>query len=146
MKLFYLGLVIATGLTLPAVGQQAVPDGIYQLNYEKSTIHGPTAKSQTLNRMGDTVTVVGFDANGKPYTVVFPSIADGRPRPITGSPAFDTQIITQLNPYTTSISRTKDGKVTQTGIAIHNPATNTTTLALTSPDASASYVLVFEKQ
>jgi hypothetical protein len=75
MKQLGLGIIVAVGLTLPAFGQQALPEGIYQLNFAKSTIHGPTAKSQTLSRMGDTVTVVGFDANGKPYTVVFPSIA-----------------------------------------------------------------------
>jgi hypothetical protein len=81
MKRLGLSIIVAIGSTLPALGQQVLPEGIYQLNFAKSTIHGPTAKNQTLNRMGDTVTVVGFDANGKPYTVVFPYIADGRPRP-----------------------------------------------------------------
>jgi hypothetical protein len=43
MKQFALGVVVAAGLTLPAFGQQAVnPEGVWQLNLAKSTMHGPT--------------------------------------------------------------------------------------------------------
>jgi hypothetical protein len=42
MKQFCLGTIVAIGLTLPAFGQQTVnPEGIYQLNFAKSTINGP---------------------------------------------------------------------------------------------------------
>jgi hypothetical protein len=56
MKRFCVGFIIATGLTLPAFGQQVFdpPDGSYQLNLAKSTIHGPLGiKSQTLNVTGN---------------------------------------------------------------------------------------------
>jgi hypothetical protein len=77
-------------LTLPAFGQEVFkPEGTYQLNLAKSAIHGPIVKSMTTN-VGDTVTVLSFDANGKPYTAIFPFIADGKPHPIMGSPTYDT--------------------------------------------------------
>src|SRR5215469_356541 len=47
-----LGIIIASGLTLPAFGQEGIksmPEGVYQLNYAKSTIRGPIAKSQTFS-------------------------------------------------------------------------------------------------
>jgi hypothetical protein len=132
-------------LTLQAFGQEVFkPEGTYQLNLAKSAIHGPIVKTMTTN-VGNTVTVLGFDANGKPYTAIFPFIVDGKPHPIMGSPTYDTEIDTQLNPYTISISRTKDGKVIQTGISIHNPTLNTTTLAIAAADGSYSHVLVYEK-
>jgi hypothetical protein len=148
MKQFCVGIIFAIGLTLPAFGQEVFkPEGTYQLNFAKSAIHGPFAiKSQTLNYAQDTVTVTGFDLNDKPFTVVFPRSFDGTPHPITGSPAYDTQSDTQINPYTVRLNRTKGGKLVQTGIAINNPTTNTMTLALAAADGSSSYVLVYEKQ
>jgi hypothetical protein len=53
-------------LTLPAFGQEVFkPEGTYQLNLAKSAIHGPIVKTMITN-VGDTVTVLGLDANGKP--------------------------------------------------------------------------------
>jgi hypothetical protein len=148
MKQSRLGIIVAIGLTLPAFGEEAVkvPDGIYQLNYAKSTIRGPFPKSLTINTVGETSTVVGFGPNDKPYTIVLPLIIDGKPHPITGSPVVDTETRTHLDMYTSSIKRTKEGKLVQAGYEIFNPQTNTFTLSLSFVDTPNSYVLVFEKQ
>jgi len=148
MKQCVLNAIIAIGLTLPAFGQEAVkvPDGIYQLNYAKSTIRGPIPKSLTINTVGDTTTVIGFGLNDKPYTIVLPYIIDGKPHPITGSPVFDTETRTHLDMYTSSIKRTKEEKLVQAGYEIFNPQTNTFTLSLSFVDTPNSYVLVLEKQ
>jgi hypothetical protein len=95
--------------------------------------------------VGDTVTIVGFDANGKPFTVTVPFINDGKPHAVTGNASYDTSTSTQINPYTVSLSRSKDGKVVETGVSIHNPTINTTTLAIAATDGSYSHVLVYEK-
>jgi hypothetical protein len=86
-----LGIIVAIGLTLPAFGQSGkVPDGIYQLNYEKSSIRGPIAKSQTVQiGPGDINTIIGIGLDGKPYTMIDTGIVDGKPHPITGSPNYD---------------------------------------------------------
>jgi hypothetical protein len=148
MKQFCLGVIVALGLTLPAFGWEAVnpPDGIYQLNYAKSTIHGPIPKSQSFNLVGDKATLIGFAPNGNPITVILPHIIDGKPHPVTGAGAFDAEAETQLDPYTTSLSRTKEGKLVQTGYIMFNPQTNTMTLSLNAANGPNSYVLVFEKQ
>jgi hypothetical protein len=91
MRRIILACALAGILGVPAFGQQAVDpeEGIYQLNVAKSTFRGPATKTQTINIGKETFTVVGFDANGQPFTSVFPTAAnnpDGQPRPVKGSP------------------------------------------------------------
>jgi hypothetical protein len=93
MKQLGPGIVVAIGLTLPAFGQEAVnpEEGIYQINVVKSTFRGPIGTNQTLNIGKETYTVIGFDASGKPFSIVYPIInTEGHSRPVTGSPAYDT--------------------------------------------------------
>jgi hypothetical protein len=150
MKRLCLGVVVAAGLRLPAFGEEAVNwEGIYQLNLAKSTIRGQPfpAKSQTMNLVpGNAVAFVGFTVEGKPITGSTPFIVDGKPRPIAGSPLYDMNTYTRLDPFTISISRTKDGKVAQTGITIFNPQSKTITTTISAADGSYNYVLVYEKQ
>jgi hypothetical protein len=144
-----ISIVVAAffGLTFQALGQSVDrPEGVYALNYAKSMIQGPAAKSQTLNFEGDAITAIGFGANDKPYSIVFPNIMDGKPHPIIGTPAFDSETLTPINPYTNTISRTKDEKVVQTGVALFNPQTKTLTLTLVNATNGNSSVVVFEKQ
>jgi hypothetical protein len=147
MKSCLLGIAAMLGLTLPAFGQSGkAPDGIYQLNYEKSSIHGPIAQSQTVNiGPGDTNTIIGIGVDGKPYTMIDTGIVDGKPHPVTGSPIYDTTTWTQVGPYTISLSRSKAGKVVQTGYTIFNPKTNTITLTIAGTDGAYSHVLIYEK-
>jgi hypothetical protein len=149
MKQSWLGIIVAVGLTLPAFGEESVkvPDGIYRLNYAKSTFRGPfPLKGHTMNTAGGATTVIGFGPDDRPYTIVLPYIIDGKPHPITGSPVVDTETRTYLDMYTSSIKRTKGGQLVQTGYEIFNPQTNTFTLTLSDVDSPNSYVLILEKQ
>jgi hypothetical protein len=150
MKRSCLGIVVAIGLTLPAFGQQAVnPEGIYQLNLAKSTVRGPAVKSQTLSYSGDGFTATGFGFNGQPFTIGAAVIADGKSHPMAGAANYDATTYTQVDPYTISISRTKAGKVVETGTRIVNPDGKTIWITATGTTASGqsySHVMVFEKQ
>jgi hypothetical protein len=149
MKQFCLGIIVAIGLTLPAFAQEAVkPDGIYQLNLAKSTIRGPSNKSLTLSYTGDEFTAIGFDANGKPITGGATVIGDGKSRPQNTFNS-DATTYSQIDPYTISISRTKAGKVVETGTRIVNPDGKTvwiTAIGTTPTGQSYSHVLDYEKQ
>ena len=145
-----LGIIVAIGLASPAFGQQAVnPEGIYQLNIAKSTLRGPAVKSQTISYSGDGFTATGFSFAGQPFTIMAAVIADGKSHPMMGSPNYDATTYTQVDPYTISISRTKAGKVVETGTRIVNPDGKTiwiTAIGTNAAGQSYSHVLVFEKQ
>jgi hypothetical protein len=148
------GVVIAAGLTLPAFGQGVDPEeGIYQLNLAKSTIRGPAPKTQTLNIEKRAFTAIGFDINGKPYTIVYPTQANNpedATLPITGSRLYDAAKGTRIDPYTVSFNRTKDGKVVETGVRIYNPKDKTLTVTYIGTSNSVigpySHIFVYEKQ
>jgi hypothetical protein len=148
MRRLGLGIAVAIGLTLPAFGQEAIkpPDGFYVLNLAKSSIRGPAPKAEALKLEGNTMTIENFGNDGKARIFVAETIVDGKPHPITDSPLFDTQTATQLDPYTVGVTRTKDGKVTQTGVAIFNPTTNTITATLIGANGRYSHLMVYEKQ
>jgi hypothetical protein len=152
MKQLGLGIVVAIGLTLPAFGQEAVfpEEGVYILNPVKSTFRGPAIKNQVLYVGKEANSVVGFDANGKPYSVSFPNTrgaSDGQSHPANGLD-FDAQANTRIDPYTTRAVRTKDGKMVSALVTIYNPDSKTMTVSTsgTGPAGAYSHVLVFEKQ
>jgi hypothetical protein len=148
MKQVCLGIIVAMGFTLPAFGQEAVypEEGVYVLNPAKSTFRGPGAKTQVLYVGKETNTVIGFLADGKPFSITFPNgPADGQSRPAT-SPNFDAQTSTQLDPYTVKTARTKDGKVVQTLIGIYNPDSKALTVTAIGAGGAYNHVLFFEKQ
>jgi hypothetical protein len=152
MKQLWLGVVVAIGLTLPAFGQQAVkainPEGVYRLNLTKSTGQGGSAppKSQTINIVGDELTLISIQADSKPFTATYPVILDGKSHPVAGVPAYDASTYTPLDPYTVSVTRTKAGKVVETGTRIFSPNGNLIMITATAADGSYSNVAVFEKQ
>lgn len=135
-------------VTLQAFGQEAIkaPDGYYVLNLAKSAIRGPAPKAEALKLEGDTMTVINFGADGKARIFESSIIVDGKPHPITNSLLFDTETATQLDPYTIGFTRTKDGKMTQTGVSTFNPTTNTITSSVIGANGRYSLLLVFEKQ
>jgi hypothetical protein len=150
MKQLGLGIIVATGLTLPAFGQQAakvLPDGVYVLNFAKSTFRGsaPVGKSQTFNVVGDTLTSVGIGPDNKPNSFVSIITPDGKPRPSTNTP-WDSSTYTRLDPYTVRIERFKADKPLWTGISLWTPGNKTLTLTLIAADGSANNVLVYEQQ
>jgi hypothetical protein len=152
MKQLGLGIIVAIGLTLPAFGQQAVkainPEGVYQLNLTKSTGQGGSAppKSQTINIVGDELTLISIQADGKPFTATYPVILDGKSHPVAGVPTYDATTYTPLDPYTVSYSRTKGGKVVETGTRLFSPNGKLIMITAIAADGSYSSVGVYEKQ
>jgi hypothetical protein len=154
MRQLGLGIIVAIGLTLPALGQEAVDpeEGTYVFNPAKSSIRGPVSKAEILNVGKQTNTAVGFDADGKSYSGSFPNAgntADGQSRSVPGNPFFDSVTTTRVDQYTIKTVRTKDGKVVSILTRMWNPSTKTlTTTAIGTNAAGQSYshVLVYEKQ
>jgi hypothetical protein len=150
MKQLGLGIIVAIGLTLPTKAAETepvrLPDGIYELKMAKSAVRGPSLQAEIIKVEGDTITAMNFAGDGKPRTFVYKRIVDGKPRPITGSPIFDTETFTQLDTYTVGLNRSKDGKVIQTGIQIFNPITNTITATVIETNGRYSHLYVYEKQ
>jgi hypothetical protein len=150
MKQFYLGIIVAIGLTLPVFGQEAVnpEEGVYVLSPAKSTFRGPAIKTQVLYIGKETYGVVGF-LNGKLFSGAFPNILDGKSHPPPGETNFDAQTSTQLDPYTVKTVRTKGGRVTQTLIGIYNPDAKTltvTSIGINQSGVAFNNVLFFERQ
>jgi hypothetical protein len=153
MKQLGLGIIVAVGLTLPAFGQEQervrMPDGIYVLDMAKSIVRGAGPAAEIIKIEKDKTTVVGLNNAGGlvNFSADFdPSLFDGKPHPITGSPNWDSYTGTWLDPYTTSSTRFKDGQPRMTSVSIFNPKTNTLTVTIISLRGLATNLLVYEKQ
>jgi hypothetical protein len=121
--------------------------GVFQLNIAKSKLPGAPLKSQTVYFEGQKATVVGIDAQGIPRTLVFTDITeDGKPHSVTGFPGFDASTFTRVDAYTVNYTRTKDGKVVQTGTAVVSPDGKTFTSTFTNTANGQQAVQVYEKQ
>jgi hypothetical protein len=94
--------------------------------------------------------VVGIGAAGNPVVLVFTDISeDGKPHPVTGSPNLDADTLTRVDAYTVNTSRTKAGKVVQTGTFVVSGDGKTLTFTTTGTGANGrpfNNVQVYEKQ
>jgi hypothetical protein len=92
-------------------------------------------------------TVIGWNNVGVLINLTFPdTIVDGKPHPITGSPFWDSYTATQLDPYSITTTRFKDGEARLTTVGIFNPKTNTWTTTTISLRGLATNLLVYQKQ
>lgn len=148
----------ALAIAVPQVGFAAQADpliGTWKLNVAKSTYSpGPGPRSTTATAtpsgQGSMVVLEGIDAAGKTiprqvYTVIY----DGQSHPVTGVPAYDAASTTRLNAYTFDYTRTKVGRVVQTGRVVYSTDGKTATFVTTGENANGqqiSNVAVFEKQ
>jgi hypothetical protein len=158
-------IIMLTGMTLLGLAFAASPqvalaqsdplDGIWQLNLAKSKITGPRAgtKSATLYNRGEgqnrRFTLVGIDAQGNPISDVSIDIYDGQPHPTTGSQRYDASTHTQVDAHTINYSRTKAGKVVETGTGVVSQDGKTLTVTVKGTDASGreyNGVNVLDKQ
>jgi len=138
------------GLAIPPSGfaqtNAVQPTGIFHLNVAKSKFPGAPLKSQIAYFDGQKTAVAGIDAQGTPRAAVFEVIEDGKPHPVTGFPAYDASTYTRVDAYTLTYTRTKDGKVVQTGTAVTSPDGKTFTSTFTNTANGQQTVQVYEKQ
>jgi hypothetical protein len=137
-------------LTLPALAQETeraqLAEGIYMLNVAKSTVlRGTLSPAQFVKIEKDKSTVLGWSAAGQVINFTLPiARPDGKPRPITDSAIWDSSVATQLDPFTISEVRSKDGKPVTTIFTMINPKGNMFMTTLVGRTNSILYV--FEKQ
>jgi hypothetical protein len=120
MKQFCLGIIVAIGLTLPAVGQS--PNaliGTWKFNAEKSSANAPLARSAVLTFTGEGQnlrnTAEGIDAQGNAFKITFMHIYDGKPHPSTGNPNYDSTAYTRVDSNNVNYVRFKEGKIAEIG-------------------------------
>jgi hypothetical protein len=126
-----------------------MPDGIYVLNLASSiVISGTTPPAQLVKIEKDKSTVLGFNdripGGVSNYVLNRDGAIDGKPHPITGIPTWDSTTVTQLDPFTFSEGRSKDGEPIPKIITVANPKGNTFTVSLVGSLGTA--LLIYEKQ
>jgi hypothetical protein len=95
------------------------------------------------------VTNVGINAEGNPTSIVVTWIYDGMPHPGTGTPNYDAVAVTRADAYTVNVSRTKAGKVVNTGTNVVSRDGKTLTATTTGTDANGRQINnigVYDKQ
>jgi hypothetical protein len=149
-----LGLAVATAVPQIGFAQSDPWVGNWQLNLAKSKYSpGPPPKSNSVNIQGEgqnyKVTNVGINAEGNPTSRVATWIYDGMPHPVTGAPDYDAIAVTRADAYTVNVSRTKAGKVVQTGTNVVSRDGKTVTATITGTDANGRQINnigVYDKQ
>jgi hypothetical protein len=149
----FAALVLAVGPQAFAQTDPAV--GTWKLNLAKSKFTpGPAPKSQTIivEAMGQGMlraSVGGVDAQGRPTKGLFVLGFDGKPYPVTGNPAFDAASYKRIDAQKTEFTRTKAGKLIQTGTNVMSADGRTLTVTANGVNANGQQVnnvAVFEKQ
>jgi hypothetical protein len=153
MQTSCLGFIIAAGLTFPAFGQGVDPlVGTWKLNLAKSTFVGvPAVKSQTLTFIEEGQNLIntaeGVNSQGRPFKVILMHIYDGQLHPVTGSPAFDSNIFNRIGNSINGV-RFKNGKVVEIGQMQLVPGKTYTSIeeGITANGQSYRTVRVYERQ
>jgi hypothetical protein len=104
-------------LTLPAFGQGVDPlIGTWKYNPAKSTTTDEVPKNWTMTFTGEGQTLIntaeGMDDQGRPFKTILKHIYDGKPYPVTGDDAFDTNAFTRVGNTINGV-RFKNGKVVE---------------------------------
>jgi hypothetical protein len=129
--------------------------GTWRLNVQKSKYSpGPAPKSNilTYSRAATCVMAVNeaVSATGAQTRTEFSCITpDGRSHPVKGSPSFDSSAYKRIDEFTTQITRSRAGKVVETGTRALAKDGKTLTIALQGTDVKGqkySNVAIYEKQ
>jgi len=121
-----LGLILATAtVSIISLSAQASDPlaGTWELNLAKSKFSpGPPPKSQTrtyeVTGQQEKMIAKGIDAEGKPTLFQFTANRDGKDYPYTGRPIIDMISLTPVDPFTTTFTDKKAGKVVFTGTRV----------------------------
>ena len=136
------------------VAAQADPHvGTWVLNVAKSKYTpGPPPKEQTsvysMAGQGIRVSTKGVGADGKPTTLEFTAMFDGKDHPATGNPDFDATAMKRVDSHTLEFTRKKAGKVVQTATSAVSKDGKTRTVTTTGTNSQGqkiNNVGVYEK-
>ena len=141
-------------LAAPALAQSDPAAGTWKLNPAKSRYTpGPVPKSNvitiTVIENGLKVSGQGTDGDGKPTSLNYTVTYDGKAKPVTGSPDYDSTSGKRINANTTEQTRTLEGKQTQTQRREVSADGKTMTITTRGKDKAGhtiNNVAVYEKQ
>ena len=148
---------LAVGSVLVAGSAFAQSDpavGTWKLNTAKSRYSpGPAPKSNLVTIVavenGLKITGQGTDADGKPTSLSYTVTYDGKDKPVTGSPDYDSTSGKKIDANTTELTRKKEGKTVQTAtrkISADGKTMTVTSRGKTPSGKPLNNVAVFEKQ
>lgn len=144
-SVFFVGSVFAQ--SDPAVGT-------WNLNAAKSRYSpGPAPKTNVITIVavdnGLKVTGQGTDAEGKPTSINYTVTYDGKDKPVTGSPDYDTTSGKRINASTTEQTRKMEGKMMQTQkreVSADGKTMTITTRGKDKAGRTINNVAIFDKQ
>jgi hypothetical protein len=144
-SMFFVGSVFAQ--SDPAVGT-------WKLNPAKSRYSpGPVPKSNVITIVavenGLKVSGQGMDAAGKPTSINYTVTYDGKEKPVTGSPDYDSTSGKRINASTTEQTRKREGKMVQTQkreVSADGKTMTITTRGKDKDGKTINNVAVFDKQ
>jgi hypothetical protein len=137
-----------------ALAQSDPAVGTWKLNASKSRYRpGPMPKANLITIVavenGLKVSGQGTDAAGKPTSINYTVTYDGKDKPVTGSPDYDSTAGKRINASTTEQTRMKEGKMVQTQRREVSADGKTMTITTKGKDAHGTTFLnvaVFDKQ
>jgi hypothetical protein len=145
------GLVL---LATPALAQEDPAAGTWKLNPAKSRYSpGPVPKSNVITiaavENGLKVSGQGTDGAGKPTTLNYTVTYDGKEKPVTGSPDYDSTSGKRINASTTEQTRKLEGKMVQTQkreVSADGKTMTITTRGKDKDGRTINNVAIYEKQ
>ena len=155
IQMLAVGTMLAFGITTAASAAAADPVvGTWKLNLEKSKFAADRApKSQTRvyseTAGGTKMSVNGVTANGSAMSMEATLTYDGKDVAVTGSPEFDSLVLTKVNGTTVKSEMKKDGKVvghTTRTISGKGKVLTLKTAMKTAKGGTTHDVAVFDKQ
>jgi hypothetical protein len=147
-------LAVSLLCTAPVLAQSDPAAGTWKLNAAKSRYSpGPVPKSNVITIVvvdnGLKVSGQGTDGAGKPTTLNYTVTYDGKVKPVTGSPDYDSTSGKRINASTTEQTRTREGKTVQTQkreVSADGKTMTITTRGKDKDGRTINNVAVYEKQ
>jgi hypothetical protein len=138
----------------PVAAQSDPAAGTWKLNPAKSRYSpGPVPKSNVITIAvvdnGLKVSAKGIGGDDKPTTTDYTVTYDGKEKPVTGSPDYDSTSGKRINANTTEQTRKREGKVVQTQKREVSADGRTMTITTRGTDKSGktiNNIAVYEKQ
>jgi hypothetical protein len=147
--------LVASFVVAPPLAAQSDPAaGTWKLNPAKSRYSpGPVPKSNVITVSavdnGLKVSAKGIGGDNKPTSTDYTVTYDGKDKPVTGSPDFDSTSGKRINANTTEQTRKREGKVVQTQkreVSADGKTMTITTRGTDKAGHTVNNIAVYEKQ